>query len=415
MDESEREEITKKFQNMVVVGYNRPDGISNIIRTSDKQKSNELVQSFLERLSDKNEEQEKLKKLLLNNNELEFFGLHPLNKYISYISGENTSNYNKQEVVNFLSQRYKEVTVDNLDELIEQGTFKSVNAIIPLYEEMLKLYQAYKGEIKPYTDYVEKCNEIKLLLEIKYTKKLIEELKDLYTESEYRKIEQAEDYYAIKDVSKKTKNYIGYSFGATPLIEAFSDKSDNLLLNGSEWQQNSIKIDRIQYFKNLGLDLGDYYESYLTNPQAQALIPSKELVERILNTNNKFYESMMNEYYASIPEYKENRARIDEQGLLDKDDGYDASAYQNSGNQISTNLKQVNGKYIEYPILLIYAGGLSEYLDATLIHELNHVYELHLQYLDGNSYQMVCGWDILCGKINNQMLKEVSLQARCEK
>ena len=48
--------------------------------------------------------------------------------------------------------------------------------------------------------------------------------------------------------------------------------------------------------------------------------------------------------------------------------------------------KQTENGMIMYPMLCFSIGGLSNYLDATLIHELNHVYELTLRNIEGNKY-----------------------------
>jgi len=415
--ESERERITNKLTNMLVIGYASPDNMSTTIRNSNTEQSNILINRFLEQVTDK-EEMDKLRKLYFDNNELKFSILHPINKYINYVDGNNTSDYNKKDVVEFLKQINPETTVDNLDELINQGKFKNVDKLVPLYKEALEKYKKYSTEMEPYTNYVNKCNELKSNLEKKYTKKLIEKLKDLFNEEEYQQIQAKfnDKYFVlIRDINGKTKNYLSYSLEGSPLIESFSNQNDEILINGQTWRKDSVKRDRIQYFKNLGLDLGDNYELYETNPKAKALTPSKETVDRVINETKNMYTKMMNEFYTSLPEYQKNRSRIEEQNLLDKEDGYDANAYERNSTAITTNLKLIDGNYVEYPILFLYIGLMEEYYDKDLIHELNHVCELHLQNIKDNYYQMTCGWDIVDGQINNQRPEEVQLEENHEK
>ena len=416
--ESERERITNKFKNILVIGYTQPSNISSTINKSNKEKSNILISEFLDRATKNEEEKEKLRKFFFDGYELENINMQPLYRYMTYIDGTNQTDYNKNKVVEFLKQIHPETTIDNLDELIKLGTFHSIDTIIPTYRQIYEKYQEYKKEIKPYIDYYNGCISLKSNLEKKYLKKMVEELRNLYTESEYQQIQEKfnRNYFiSIRDVNAKTKNYTSYTIGGSTLIEAFSEENDEILLNGKKWQQDSIKRDRIEYFKNFGLDLGKDYESYINHPQAKALIPSKELVERIINTNKEMHNQMMKEYYTSISEYQKNRARIDGLGLLDKEDGYDASAYERQLTAITTNLKLIDGKYVEHPLLLMYMGYMEEYYDSSLIHELNHVYELCFQNIDGNYYQMTCGWDIVDGHINNQQNTEVSMNEQREK
>ena len=171
--ESERERITSKFNNMLIIGYSKPENIINILNTSNKEKSNELINEFLNKLTSDKEEQEKLKKLFFDDNSFEHSTLQPINKYINYKKDPNVSNYTKIQIVNFLKQIYPEVTIDNLDELIKNKTFKNIDIIIPLYEKMLIEYQEYKKETKPYEEYVKKCSDLKENLIKKHTKKMI--------------------------------------------------------------------------------------------------------------------------------------------------------------------------------------------------------------------------------------------------
>ena len=120
----------------------------------------------------------------------------------------------------------------------------------------------------------------------------------------------------------------------------------------------------------------------------------------------------MNEYYTSLEEYKINSERIEKAGLLDKDHGYNANAYERSGTFVTTNIKQTENGIIMYSMLCLSIGGLSNYLDAALIHELNHVYELTLKNIEGNKYYGICGWDIVDGEYSNKAQEVVSLENR---
>lgn len=411
--ESERQRITDKFQNMLVIGYSSPDDMRHIILACNKEESNKLINEFLDKLTKDEQEKEKLKKLFLDNTELNYSNLHPLYRYINYCNKNNVNDFNKKQVVDFLKKIEPTTTIDNLDELIKKGRFKSIDKIVPLYKKMLKKYQKHEKRIELYKEYTDSCQKLISSLQKKYTKKVLEEIKDLFTEDEWKGIEESlNDKYltSIRNISGKTRNYLSSSLDATSLIDAFSEESEELLLTGAEWQQKSIKEDRIQYFKNLGLDLGDDYDAYLNHPKAMELTPSKDVVERIKNIKDKCYTKMMNEYYSSLPNYQKNRARIDALDLIDKDDGYDASAYENKKTMITTNIKKVGQEYIMYPILFAYINNYNYYLDACLIHELNHVLELHLESVEQTRYHGTCGWDIIDTNISSEREASVSLE-----
>ena len=416
--ESERERITNKFTNMLTIGYSKEEDKLWIINKNNKEKSDEIKDKFLHKLSENPEEREKLENLFIGSSDFEYSNMHPINIYINYINGKNQSNYIKLKVVEFLKQINPTTTIDNLDELLAKGTFRQIDTIIPVYKEALKEYETYKQEIAPYYKEILICRELKTELERKYTKKLISELRDLFQEEEYQEIQELfkSGYYSsVHSANGKTKNYTGYSLNGSILIEAFSKENDEKLISGTSWQKDSIKTDRIKYFKNFGLDLGDDYESYLNNPEAQKLTPSKELVERIKNTQQKIYKQMLNAYYTNIPEYKKNRARIEALGLLDKEDLYDENTYEQCATFISTNLRLIDGQYIENPILLLYTGVMEEYLDHNLVHELNHVLELSLPNIQDNRYKGTCGWDIVEGSIGNQQQEVTSTNKEREK
>lgn len=418
--EEERERITKTFNDMLVIGYTDPSNISHIINKSNKEKSNEIINNFLNKMISNKEERDKLIKVLFDNHELEYESLHPINNYMQYLDNDDVSTYQKEKTVSFLKQFYPETTIDNLDEMIKSGKFKNIDTIIPLYKEMLKEYKEYQKETKPYLDYVSECLNIKRKLEKEYQIKYIEQIKSLFTDLEYQEIKNKIDsgsFYFINMINAKTKNFVPSSLNGEALIDSFGKINEERLQNGSNWQKKSVQDDRISYFKNFGIDLGSgaKYEDYLNNPKAKELFPKVDLVEKLKDIRTKLYTEMMNKYYQSISEYKRNAKRIADAGLLVKDNGYDANAYSNNATAICSNVRMENNQYVKYPIFLFNTGGLSEYHDHRIIHELNHAFELTLQNVDDNNITMTCGWDILADKLDSQIPENTSLEKRTDK
>lgn len=420
--EENREYITTKFTNLIVIGYSLPNDVDAIIHQSDNQKSEEIKNEFLNKCTKNQEEIEKLKKYFFNDSSLKYDNLHPINKYIEYKENpENRQNeYRKKEIVTFLKQIYKEVTMENLDELLEAGTFKNIDVFIPIYKLERKKYEIFQKEIKPYQDYVDKCDKYKNELEKKYNKILIEQLKFLFTNEEYLEIEESMAkgkfyIWELDGVCKgKVENYLGLCLNSITLLTSFDEESEEILKTEITWKKDSIKKDRIKYFNNLGINLGDNYDDYINNPKVKELIPSQELINQIQDIRKNLYAKMMVEFYNSIPEYKQNRERIDKQNLLEKDDGYEANVFENKLTCTTTNIKLEHGKYVEYPILLMHIDNQNEYLDHFLIHELNHILELNLKNIENNECTYQCGFEILKGNIGLKK-EEVSLEKRDEK
>lgn len=411
--ESERERITEKFNNMLIIGYMKPKIISQLLNEDKKQKSNELIEKFLNNLNIPKEEHQKFKKIFFDNSDIEYPNIHPIYKYVQYKNG-NKSDYYKQETYKFLKQLYPDITIDNLDKFIKSKKNTKLNEILEQYKNILTEYSEYQLSLKQYEKYIEQCNNLEKELSKKYTNELINEFKYLFTEEELKHLKENNDKgFSIKYINKKTENYFGYSLNSTALIDSFSIENDELLTTSTKWKKESIIKDRIQFFKNQGIDLGDNYENYIEREDIQKLLPSlQDLAEKMISKRNELYTKMMNAYYTSLDEYKLNIERIEQEGLLDKEHGYNAGAYERSDTFISTNIKRSESGIIMYPMLCLSMGGLSEYLDHHIIHELNHVYELTLQNIEGNKYYGICGWDETEDEYENETPDLVSLDER---
>lgn len=416
--ESERENIENKFKNMLVIGYSSPKEIMSLIRSDKEQKSNELINSLLNKLNIPEDKKEEVLKIYFDNNELEYQSLHPIYRY--YIQCLNRNNYRNKETVEFLSKIYPQITMDNIDEFIKSNSLVEINNFVKEYEEILNQYNEYKKIFEPYEKYDEKCKEYKRNLEKKYTGLYIDEFKYLFTEEEYNKIKDTLEnswISSIQGINKKTESYFAWvSFYGQALIDAFNEESNQILVDGSNWRKESIIKDRIKFFKNFNIDLGDNYEDYKNHEDVKKLFePLKDLAEKMLKKRQELYDEMMNKYYQSLDEYQKNKKRIEDAELLDKEHGYNANAYENNATFISTNIKKTENGYIIYPILCCSIEGLTQYLDARLIHELNHVYGLSLQDADETHYCVTCGWERFDEKLDKQTKTIVSVEKNYEK
>jgi len=413
--EEERDNIEQKFRNLLIVGYCSPNSMKDILYVDEKRESDKLIDEFLNNVGIVQYDKEKLKEIIFANSGLGYGNLHNIYSYIKHKNGYE--NY-KEGAVEFLANFYPNVNVDNIDSLIHQNAFVEIDKLVEQYEELIRKYESYLETNKGYHDYVERCEELRLLLKKKYVRKYFEEIKDNFTEEEYQEIIEKlrnEKYYYL---SEKAKNFFGFELHTPALIDSFSEENEKIVNSeeASVWRKESIKNDRIEYFKKLGIDLGDNYDDYMNNPKVIPLIPSQEKVKEVIEKRENAYTELMNEYYTSLEEYKINRQRIEQLGLINKNDSYNANSYENNGTFIDTNIKKVGDEYVLYSILCMSMEIFNdEYFDHYLIHELNHVYEAQLLNVNENSYTTTSGWDVAEEKINDRIMENVELKVNDEK
>lgn len=385
--EDDRERITNKLQNSLLIGYSKPEEKKDIIMLSIKEISEQAEKKFLDQLTQNNMVQVKLKKLFLNNYGFDSSpDLHPINQYIKYKKNPESHQEIKPQVVEFLSKIDKTITIENLDQYIDENKFEILDNIIPSYESALQEYNTNKNQLKPYIKEIIVNEELKKELEKKYTQKYIDSLKEIFQEEKYKQFNELPD-----DV--KLQNCLLISIKYDTLIESFSEENEQMLQKGYSWQIGSILTDRIIYFKNLGLDLGDNYQNYQNYSEIDKYIPPKELVEKVSKIRKEFLKQMDKNYSSSIKEYQENIQTIKELDFLDEWGIYDTTRYTKGGTYIAPNLRFVNNQYIGYPILYLEISKEDDDIDHRLIHECNHIIEFSVTEVTETKYKTISGWD----------------------
>lgn len=330
--------------------------------------------------------------------------------------------------VMFYGESERENIQNKFKNLVVVGYTNEMKSIVNRAKQSPNYIGEYAKIVDTYDEYVEKCDKLKEDIEKKYKKLLINDLKDLFTEEEFVELdsqfntEELDDIAALLAFSNtftknnKSKNFFGLGLGIA-YIDAFNEKSNKLLLNSNtnEKTKSNIKNDRVMYFKNLGLDLGDNYEDYMNYPNISNFLPSKEMVERVITTRQKRQLKMKKEYYNSLPHFQANRERINSYDLLNKNDGYDESIHEFERCCIIPNLKQIGEKVVPFPILCFPTVKNGGHIDASLIHELNHVLELYFQNNSNNKNNFLCGWDLIECDFKNNKEEVTTLEKSNEK
>ena len=143
-----------------------------------------------------------------------------------------------------------------------------------------------------------------------------------------------------KELSYKTK--IIYTSSEVKLHDIFLLDSNNrialtniaienekIIETGTQWRKDSVLKDRIEFFKNLGIDLGDNYEVYIQRQDIQKLLSTlKELAEKMISKRNDLYTQMMNKYYTSLEEYKINSELIALEKFFKKNENFAIDSLQ---------------------------------------------------------------------------------------
>ena len=299
------------------------------------------------------------------------------------------------------------VTIDNLDEIFNN---KDIDILLESYREALQQYELFRQEHKNLFRSDEKTEELKGLLSEKFYIMYVRDNIDLIPES------QRQPLYDYLD--GKTKNFyhnkyfsgiLGYNLQSTSILEYFSEENDLALTDpNNKWKADSIKRNRVEYFKLLGIDLGEDYEAYVNDSECQKIWPSKQIVQRVIDTKNKYLNKYNNELFLGIDEYREIREKIDSLDLLDKEDSFNAALLTDSGTFVNPNIRMTDEGYDTFSLFVISFNNLNDdALDHHIVHELNHLFELVLNKVNGKEYEMLVGWDYAGGQIDNERKEEV--------
>ena len=452
--EENREDIESKFRNTFYTYYLSEDSLNAIISRAIKAKSEELINKYGSEIGLTEDE----KKTYLNNQTLEHYKNMTVYKYIAYkkyfdateeeilkekredavrffkryytdvtidnlYSIKNTEKYKrvhekntelasawdyylddsiendnvkrtKKEAVRVLSEIVPELTIDNIDDYIRNGKLDRIHEIAIVLTQALSDFRECEQLLEPNN---KRLNDIKKRKEEKRHEcdlLLIEEFRELFDEEEVEKFKNGR--YSEK-INAFLQQY-------SPKIESFSLASEELLKK-DDWRKDSVLSDRIRFFKIFGIDLGNDYSAYENSPECESILPSQDVIEKFLERKEYYKRVVETDKYLSDSLYIETKKQLDSLNLI-CEDSFDLESLAYSYAFISPNLIIQNGEPIVYPLFYM-SGKLSdEYYDNSIIHELNHRYELSLSEVREDSVEFLCGWDYLVQKNNTQVEKK---------
>ena len=299
-------------------------------------------------------------------------------------------------------------TLDNFD--INNEEIEKLDKVIEKYKETLKEYENFEKENIEYFNEMQVNKDLEISLREKYYKEFLKENIDLIKEDDRKGvIEYLDDSKKSYLMNYSVSRLLGSSIQSESILESFYEEQEDILNNEetSTFIKNNIIENRIKYFNNIGINLGNNYNLYLENEDVKSNWPTKERLEKFRATKNKLINNFMKEYYLNTVSHKRLRQVVDSKNLLNKDDGLNQTMYNSSLGKtcVATNLKEIGGKLEAAPLVMISFGGFDGALDHDIIHELNHLYELSLESVINNKAVYLCGWDIseddIVGEVND--------------
>lgn len=299
-------------------------------------------------------------------------------------------------------------TLDNFD--INNEEIEKLDKVIEKYKETLKEYENFEKENIEYFNEMQVNKDLEISLREKYYKEFLKENIDLIKEDDRQGvIEYLNDSKKSYLMNYSVRRLLGSSIQSESILESFYEEQEDILNNEetSTFIKNNIIENRIKYFNNIGINLGNNYNLYLENEDVKSNWPTKERLEKFRATKNKLINNFMKEYYLNTVSHKRLRQVVDSKNLLNKDDGLDQTMYNSSLGKtcVATNLKEIDGKLEAAPLVMISFGGFDGALDHDIIYELNHLYELSLESVINNKAVYLCGWDIceddIVGEVND--------------
>lgn len=309
-----------------------------------------------------------------------------------------------------------EINIDNFDQLLTDSSFNKLNQMLNLYQKAKTEFLSYKSKFQKYYDIITEYESIQERLNNNYYDLFVLENIELIPENDRQEIIQY-----IKNRNNKQRNFqlenkiniiFGVSLHILGSLDSFSKEAEEELLdpNTGEWRRRSIQKKRIEYWQLCGIDLGNNYEDYKNNKEAQARKPSVESLQKLDKSRNEIKNKMTIALYESLSSFHELRKKVDSKNFLDKDDFVNARLYLLGETFISPNISLKNGRVELSPLLFINLDDeINQGIDHFIIHEINHLIELSLQKVTSDSYTTTCGWEEFVTPLNRSISQEDDL------
>ena len=294
----------KSFDNMVLIPMYRLIKLKELHDKGKIQRAREFIDEGYEFTSKYFKDMTKIKYLSLKSvdqlpRELPSIIKNNIEYYLDKSNADKGYKNAYESALPLLRKIDPKISIDKLRDFFKDNRVKH---LIVMYEEAIKQYELFLEEEKEIISREKRNEKLEQVLKDKYYLLYLKDNIDLIPENERKPIY---DYLDGKTnclfANSYINNILGFSLTSTSLLEYFDEEYDDVIKEGKqEWRINTIKENRIKYFKTLGIDLGDSYDVYETNQECLAEWPSKKLIQRVIDSKNTYHNKFNNGYCSWI-------------------------------------------------------------------------------------------------------------------
>ena len=372
-----RSAFEERINKILLIQYITPDDLRQAVNGKRVDKSKELTIKFLEAMgiefTEDNREIDAQMREMLNT----YFEWNSFNesKYTRIFAFENQEV--DERTINrrceMLRKMGADITPENYDEFIEseegKEKLREVERALQIIKGLINEWDSFKASIEPEEKYMAECENLERDLSNEGIRSYYENIKEFLTETERSEAEMvfmAATSGSYSFFRKNTRRFFPSNIFKEAPIEAFLEEY-------TCWDKERKIID---YFKSLGLDLGDDYSKYADSEDAKRLTPDLQMVKQIREARIKNMRTASKAYFLQTGTIKEDLATIKGHNLLGEVDFsmdmVEAGAtYINPNVEIDLNGNAQNINLMFFPPL----KRIKEYGDVTFIHEVLHALE----------------------------------------
>lgn len=402
--EDYREYITKRLINLDIHLFAELDSVLSFQFTRKEKFLKELAKEYLKRIEIE-PTNENIKKFFESSSTFDYTSIDYIYRYLenSFVNEaqKDMAEYHFTELLKKLGIEKGSIEEKNLtDKIIKQATFfkllkEEENEYIARNQVIYDQIQRYKEQKKGLTRTanIEFLEEFKGLL-TQHDKELLEQMKM----GEEISMSKLNAYDVLISLSCVYKTY----------IDSFSSMEEETLKHGNDFQKSMVKKNRIEYFKKLGIDLGEDYELYARDELCRNLAPTPELVDRIIKKRKQLEIRIEEDCIKESPEFISINERLKEMNFAIPEK-FLPSTMREGGTYVTNTYILENGEPKLKPQLFVCYTKLPDFSDVLFAHELNHVIDLHILDSDEENVYFLCGFDRLVSNKNELQDEETPI------
>ena len=399
--EERREEIERKINGTVIIPYMSIESLKTTISKIKKLKTEEI----LKKLEESNLIDSETMKKLFNKVNIEYSSILDYYKYVDRV--KETNDREIKPPFSLLSVD-KEIDGSRILDGNKTNMMEVMDSIRPHVIKLMEDYDKTIDKIKDKIELSDRLTKKSSELKDKYLLEFASKYKDFLGE-EYAKIEK--EYYERGKIfinSPRLNLLISRSFSLPTCLDYFDEDNEEIIREDN----NRIKQERIKYFKSMGIDLGDDYESYEKDEQCKKIWPSKDFIEKVKEDRKITIKNHNREVYSNYPAYVEIVKKIDQINPLEKMEILD-DVIMTGGTGVCPNVSRNENEFISTSFLFInMARGMDPSgLDMAIFHEINHLIELNSLNITEQGHEEICGWDIVSSDYNGESFSDRNYEA----